>query len=228
MLVMTETLLGPTPPQSAYSESYRVLRANLSALQQRDPFSSILVTSATAREGKTTVSLNLATTLALAGKRAIVVDTDTMHQGLGRALGIAGSPGLIDLCEGRAGIDGIIRATELETLHAVCAGTQAERASEFASKPSMGEALKSLQSRADYLILDGTPTLGFGATLALAPLVDIVVVVARARRKAETVRQALLSLVEVGANVGGVIVNDILPSDSLMASSYYTYYTPET
>lgn len=228
MLVTTDTILGPKPPQCAYAESFRVVRANLMALYQREPFHSLLITSATPREGKTTVALNLATTFALAGKTTLIVDTDTSRQGLSRLLGIAGTSGLTDLCEGAVDLDAAIRPSELPQLLAVSAGTHTEGTEELASRPSMGEALRQLQSRADLVLLDGTPALGFGNTLALAPQVDMVAVVARARRDAETVRQALLSLVEVGANVGGVIVNDILPADSLMTSSYYSYYSPET
>lgn len=229
MLVTTEALLGPKPPQSAYSESYRVLRANLMALQQREPFNSILITSATAREGKTTVAINLATTLALSGKSVIVADTDAVRQGLSRLLGLSGSLGLTDLCMGATDADAVLRATELANLSVVSAGTQTEGNEEFASLPGMGEAIRALRARTGYLILDGTPTIGFGSTLAMAPLVDTVIVIARARREAEIVRQALVSLVEVGANVAGVVVNDILPADSLMTSSYYSYhYTSES
>jgi capsular exopolysaccharide synthesis family protein len=224
MLATTATLLGLKPPSSAYLEGFRILRANLLAMHRREPFGSILITSAVAGEGKTTVALNLATVLALAGKRVAVVDADAEKQSLGRTLGLIDSPGLTDLCQGTVPVSEILTATEISSLWAVSVGMQAHIAPELASRPSMRGAIQELSSQAEFVILDATPLLGFSMALSLAPAVDLVLVVARARRQSDPVRHALSSLLEVGAKVGGVIINDILPQDSLATTSYYRYY----
>lgn len=226
MLPTTDTLLGPNPPHSAYSESFRVLRANILARYGQEPFSSIMITSALAREGKTTVALNLATVLGLARKQVILVDADMYQEALGRALGISGTPGLTDLCQGATSVEEILQPTEIPTLRLVSAGTQTEAASELVVSPSMTEAVRDLTGQAEFVIFDTTPAIGFGPALSLASLMDLVIVVARARGDARPVQQALAALTDVGGKIGGVIVNDILPQDSLATGSYYRYYYP--
>ena len=227
MLITSDTILGPDPPPSAYLEGYRILRTALWALWTREPFRTILVTSSLPREGKTTTTLNLATVFALAGKRTIVVDGDAVQASLSRTLGIQGKPGLTDICEGTVATDLAIVPTELEALQAVSVGTTPRLAAELAAKPAMSDAINSLADQAEFMMLDAAPVLGFSTALALAPLFDLVVVVARARNQAGPVRQTIGALLDVGAKVAGVVVNDILPQDSVSAASYYQYYRKE-
>jgi polysaccharide biosynthesis transport protein len=227
MLITTDTFLGPSPSRSAYVESYRVLRTALMALWSREPFKTVLVTSALPREGKTTVALNLATVFALAGKQTIVVDGDAYQEELGRTLGIHGKPGVTDLCVDAAGIDSVLVPTELDALRAVSMGTMPLLATELAAKPVMGDAIRGLADRTEFLILDAAPLLGFSMALALAPVFDVVLVVAKARNQAGPARHAIGALLDVGANVAGVVINDILPQDSILGGSSYEYYSED-
>lgn len=227
MLSTTDTLLGPAPPHSAFLEGFRVLRANLLGLHSREPFKTILVTSAQAREGKTTVAVNLATVLALAGKRTVIVDADANLQGTGRALGVRGTPGLTDVCQGAAALEEVLLPTQIGTLRVLSAGTLVERASELMLSERMREVVAGIAEVSDFVIVDAMPAVGFGATLSLAPLMDVVLMVARARGDAAPVQQALGALADVGARVAGVVVNDIYPQDSAITMSYYRYYQQE-
>ena len=227
MLPTTDTLLGPAPPHSAFLEGFRVLRANLLGLCSREPFRTVLVTSAQAREGKTAIAANLATVLALAGKRTVVVDADANLQGLSRALGVRGRPGLTDLCAGDTSSDQVLCPTEIDALRIVSAGTQVERASELMLSEKLQDAIRHISDVSDFVVIDAMPAVGFGATLSLAPVVDIVLVVARARGDAQIVKQALGALRDVGANIAGIVVNDINPQDSAITTSYYRYYYQE-
>jgi capsular exopolysaccharide synthesis family protein len=227
MLIATDTFLGPSPPPSAYLEGYRILRTALWSTWNREPYKTILVTSSMPREGKTTVSLNLATVFALAGKRTVVVDGDAEQERLGRTLGIQGKPGLTDVCEGTVAIENVLVPTELDALKVVSVGTTPRLAAELAARPAMSDAIGRLADQADFMILDAAPVLGFSTALALAPLFDLVIVVARARNQAGPVRQAIGSLLDLGAKVAGVVVNDILPQDSLSTASYHQYYREE-
>ncbi|NSW56923.1 MAG: CpsD/CapB family tyrosine-protein kinase [Armatimonadetes bacterium] len=227
MLPTTDTFLGPAPPNSAFLEGFRVLRANLLGLWGREPFKTVLVTSAQAREGKTTVAANLATVLALAGKQTIAVDADANLQGLSRACGLRGRPGLTDLCAGNMTADEVLCPTQVDTLKMVPAGTQVDRASELMLSEHLHQAIRQIADMSEFVIIDAMPAVGFGATLSLAPLTDRVLVVARARGDAQVVKQALGSLHDVGANIAGIVVNDINPQDSAIMTSYYRYYYQE-
>jgi len=224
MLISTDILLGPDPPPSAYFEGYRVLRANLLAMHAREPFNSILVTSALPREGKTTTAINLGTVLGLAGRRVRLIDADAGQHSFARQLGIADHVGLTDLCRGEAQVEDALTPTQIDGVHLLSAGHSWRELSELAISAAMAQAVQQVAKDADFTILDSRPILGFGATLSLATVVDTVVLVARARGDAGPVQRALATLEDVGARVSGVVVNDILSHDSAATDAYYDYH----
>lgn len=214
MLVSNETLLGLTPPQSDYLEAYRHLRTAIMALQEPRPFKSLLVTSASANDGKTSVVLNLGVLMALAGLRVVVVDGDFAAPSVHVTWGLLPSPGLTDACVHNFAPELIAQHTELPTLTVVTAGDITELGADLASGTAMPRVIQALADRNDLVIVDSAPVLGYAGTLQLARMVDTVVVVARAREDVGPVRQALRLLKDVGRDPRGVIVNDILTQDS--------------
>ena len=223
MLITTETLLGPHPPASAYFESYRTLRSEFLTISEREPFQTALVTSRGHYEGKSTVVLNLGTMLALVNRDTIIVDANFYGAGIGGILGLAGTVGLTDLCSGDADIDEALVETEIGGLRVIPAGRQSERGLELALGGAMKQAVHSIRDRAEFTVCDCTPISGFGATLALAQLVDIVFLVSLAGSQVTETQRCLESLKQVGARVGGVIVNDVL-QDSVVYRAYHEYY----
>ena len=227
MLRSNETLLGQNPPQSQYLEAYRRLRANLLALREEQPFKSILVTSALPNEGKTCVMLNLSTIMAQGGLRVIVVDADFAHPRLHEEWQLRESPGLTDACcTARLAVDSVIQETELPLLKAVPAGDATEAGPDLASGTVMAEVLQELGQRADLVIVDSAPVLGYAGTLQLARMVDCVLLVARARGSVGPVRRALKLLKDIGRDVRGIIVNDILEQDEAHPYYYATSSKP--
>lgn len=221
MLASDETLLGLTPPPSRYLEAYRHLRASVMALHEQQPFKSLLVTSASPDEGKTSVVLNLSVLLAQAGLRVTVVDGDFVHPSVHVRWGLRAAPGLSDACAHGLTPGAATQATELATLSAVTAGGMAELGADLASGAAMAEFMKSLEARCDLVIVDSAPVLGYAGTLQLARMVDCVVLVARARENVGPIRQALRLLKDVGRDARGVIVNDVLQQDSGGPAYYY-------
>ncbi len=224
MLITTETLLGADPPGSAYLESYRVLRSSVLALKEKEPFQTVLITSVGQREGKTSVAINLGIMLGLVERPTIVVDADFYGQGIGGTLGIPDTAGLTDLCLGQVQLEEALIETEIPSLHILPAGTQMAKGPELAVTGSMKQVLSQLKEQAEFILCDCTPVSGFGTALSLAGAVDIVFFVSLARSQVPQVQRCLDSLREVGANIGGVIVNDVLPSDSVVYRAYHRYY----
>ena len=99
-----------------------------------------------------------------------------------------------------------------------------DKGPELAVTGSMKRVLSQLKERAEFILCDCTPVSGFGTALSLAGAVDIVFFVSLARSQVPQVQRCLDSLREVGANIGGVIVNDVLPSDSVVYRAYHRYY----
>ena len=225
MLTPTATILGPQPPPSAYLESYRVLRSAVMALNDEEPFSTALVTSARDREGKTTVTTNLGTVIGLAGQSVLLIDADFYGAGLSRTLEIPDdSPGLTDLCLGNVSIEDALLSTEVDTLKVIPVGTNPEMGPELVAATSTQDTLELLREAADYVFIDCTPMSGFGTATSLAPVVDLVFLVTVARSDALVVRRCIDDLDDRHARLGGVIVNDVLPEDSIVHRSFHRYY----
>lgn len=224
MLITTETLLGANPPRSAYLESYRILRSSVLALNEKEPFQTVLVTSHGQGEGKTSVVANLGAMLGLAERPTMIADADFYGEGISEMLGIAGQAGLTDLCLGQAQLDEVLIATEIPSLHLLSAGTQMDKGPELAITGAMRQVLSQLKDRAEFVLLDCTPVSGFGTALSLAGAVDTVLLVSLARSQATVVQRCLDQLSERGASISGVIVNDVLPSASAVYRGFHTYY----
>jgi len=224
VLITTETLLGANPPRSAYLESYRVLRSSVLALNEKQPFQTVLVTSPAQGDGKTSVVANLGTVLGLVERPTIIADADFYGEGVSEMLGIAGQAGLTDLCLGQAQLDEVLIATEIPSLHLLSAGTQIDKGPELAITGAMRQVLHQLKDRAEFVLLDCTPVSGFGTALSLAGAMDTVFLVSLARSQATVVQRCLDQLAERGASIGGVIVNDVLPSDSAVYRAFHRYY----
>jgi len=218
VLTPTATILGSQPPPSAYLESYRVLRSSLMALNEREPFSTALMTSARDREGKTTITTNLGTVIALAGQRTLLIDADFYGAGLTSTFGVPeGTPGLTDLCLGDVTLEDALLPTEVDALSVLPVGTAADVGPELVAATSIRDTLQMLSEAAEFVFIDCTPT-------SLAPHVDIVLLVTVARSDALVVRRCIDDLEDSHAKLGGVIVNDILPEDSVVHRSFHRYY----
>jgi polysaccharide biosynthesis transport protein len=224
MLTSSETLLGLSPPQSHYLEAYRRLRTALMVLREQGPFRSLLVTSASPSEGKTSVSLNLGLLAAQTGLRVTIVDGDFAYPAIHERWGMLPAPGLIDACLQKAAVDTILQATELETLKFVATGSMPQEGFDLASGAAMPGVLAAIAERCDLMVIDSAPVLGYASTLQLARMVDAVVLVARARRQVGPVRTALKMLKDIGRDPRGIIVNDILEQDTQTRPRYYSYY----
>jgi capsular exopolysaccharide synthesis family protein len=168
-------------PQSALAEAYRHLRARISPLiASTDSRGKVLlVTSAQAGEGRTSVAINLAAVIALTGANVLLVDADLRNRTLGRLFQAADRPGLTDLLAGRARIGDVIKSTDFAPgLSVMTAGTVAIRPGDLLDAARLGRAFSQLTVLADVVIVDTGPVRAVSDPLALVPVADIVIMVA--------------------------------------------------
>lgn len=220
------TILGLQPPECAYADAYRTLRTALLATHARDPFRSLLISSAQPAEGKTSVALNLSSTLARGQKRVLLVDADLLRPSLHALLGVPPTAvGFVDACRGHVEPAAAVHDTNLPGLSVMTVGHDIAGSSDIPGLPSTREVIRELGRTFDFVIADSAPLLVHSATLELAASMDAVLLVARARGRAPTVRRAITSLQEIGAKLLGVVVNDVLPEDQAAEGvPYYHYY----
>jgi len=212
-------------PQIAVVEGYRILRTNLqfSTLGLGHSAVVLLVTGSQPGEGKTTTLANLGVSLAQAGKRVLLVDTDLRRPALHKQFGLQNKVGLTSLLlDGGARPEYVIQGTSVPGLGVLTSGPTPANPAELLDLPQMGATLDWLRKLVDYVLLDTPPVLSVADASILAQKVDGVLMVAEMGRvRSETFRQAVTTLQRVQARVLGVALNKV-PGHG--GSHYYHYY----
>ena len=198
-------------PGSLASEQFRKLRTQLLRLRLARPPRTILVTSATAGEGKTLVSANLAAGIAYdLNAYALLVECDLRKPSLGQWFSLNNGYGLTDYLNGKKEIPELLLRTEVEKLKVLLAGTQPDNPTELIGSKKMEALIQELKSRYNdrYIILDSTPLLVTAEPEVLSRFVDGVLIVVRAGlNPRETVQQAISSLEK--EKILGFVLNDL-------------------
>ena len=182
---------------------------------------SILLTSATPREGKTTCSVHLAIAHSLQKRKTLLIDADLRRPGVHDRLGVPNDRGLSTVVKGEAEWRDVLQKTEaypdLDILH--------RRPGVAPRRRPPGSALEKLLAEAeteyDLVIVDSPPLLGFAEPLQMAAVVDgVVVVTLAAQTSRNAVASVLSSLKRIKTNVIGVALNEVRED---MSDRYYYY-----
>ncbi len=199
-------------PQSAQAEAYRYLRAQLLYQKSATPLRTILIATAKPAQGGTTTATNLALSLAEVGQRVVLIDADLRRPSLHRFFGLKNEYGLTDLLRGEADYARALRPTDMEGLRLLTAGTRVSNPAALLNSTTMGKLLGEVRGQADYVVIDA-PSLGaFADVMMLGPLVDGVLLVARANQSLGHVEQQAKEMLErVGANIIGAVLNAASP-----------------
>ena len=209
-------------PKSPISEAYRTLRTNFQfATIKRKP-KTVMITSAVPGEGKTTTAVNMAVTMADAGMRVLLMDTDLRRPNVHHVLKIERGPGLADVLREGADLHSVIRETRIENLWIISSGRVPPNPSELIGSSRMQRLMKQLSNEFDLVVCDAPSILVVTDPVLLATHVDtvaIVVSVNNARR--ETIQRAHKLLLTANANVAGVILNGL---EATRRHYYYYYY----
>lgn len=201
-------------PKSEAAEAFRSLGVRLlHAINQRAR--TVVITSSSAGEGKTLVAANLGVTIALTGRRAVIVSADLRRPRLqsyfrGSDFGVTGGAGLTEVLQGTRKPMEALSRSETKNLWIVHAGGRAETLGrwDLLGSRSMIDLLAQLREFADVVLIDTPPLLETSDVLALAPLSDGVVLVVDPRHADRSnVEQARHELDLMGVPVIGVVVN---------------------
>ncbi len=209
---------------NTYEEAVRTLRDSILLPNADRRPKTLLLTSATPREGKTTTAVHLAVVHSQQKRKTLIVDCDLRRPGVYHHVNLQNDKGMSNVVNGEAKWRELIQSPEgLPYLDVLVAGPPSRRAAD-----GIGETLRELLAEAvneyDLVICDAPPLLGFAESLQIAALVDGVVVVALAGQTERTAVASVLSnLKRLRANVIGLALNEVR-SDMSERYYYYGYY----
>lgn len=202
-------------------ESFRNIRSSMLFMPEPgfNP-KSFLISSAIPGEGKSSLAMNLAITISLAGSKTLLVDGDLRRGRLNRHFDVIGDPGIAECMKGTATLEQTIAPTKIPNLSFLPRGKAMAAGAEPLPGAKFSAVIAELQERYDYIIIDSCPVLAADDSSAMAPLVDAVFFVVRARFTSARLFIRSLKLLAVrGVSVRGLIYNC-----AEMGSSDYPYY----
>jgi capsular exopolysaccharide synthesis family protein len=166
-------------PKSMVAESFRSLRSALFYISSEKKCKKILVTSSVSGEGKTFVSINLASALALSGKKTCLIGLDLRRPKLSEYVGVSNQTGLSSFLVDKATREEIIIQTAYENLFIVPSGPIPPNPAELLLKDKMRDFLNSLNEEFDMVVLD-TPPIGLvSETMDLMRFCDVKLYIVR-------------------------------------------------
>lgn len=219
-----ESLVTVSDFRSSTAEAFRTLRTNLIFSQAVQSLRTIVITSPSPQDGKTTTAANLAVTFAQQGMRVLIVDCDLRRARLHKLFHSVREPGLTQLMLGQATQDQVVQTTMVENLSFLPAGAHPPNPSELLGGPQMRATLERLGREYDILILDTPPIHAAADALILGSQADGVILVLRAGHTDRQVAQdAVQRLSSLGVRVVGAVLND--PDHKVpQYGGYYYYY----
>ncbi len=221
-------LLQPDDSRHALLECFRTLRSSIIFLPVDGVRpKTLLITSATPGEGKTTISSNLAISLAFSGAKTLLVDGDLRRGRLHEVFGIDGDvAGFSKVLQQRVPWREAIIPTHINNLHVLPRGKPLAHPSEHFLSKIADQFLQETYSQFDYVIFDSAPVMAADDALSFAPKIDGTIFVLRFSASSSRLsRKALDLLIQRQVNLLGVVCNDVKLSESDYGYGYYYQYS---
>ena len=209
-------------PSSVLAESFRSLRTSVLLSTAPRPPQSMLVTSAQVGEGKTSVTSNLAMSLAQRGGFVLVIDADLRRPCIAKNMGIPNEKGLSSFLTGAHSLDEVlIKYDRVPNLWVLPSGPRPPDPAELLSSHMMETTLKDLSKRFTHIVIDSPPLLLVTDAVVLSAMVDGVILVVSS---GATTRGALSRAHRILENAGSRVLGMVLNKVDMRFDSYYGYY----
>lgn len=219
-------------PLSVISESYRSLRVAILLSKAEGTPRTLLFTSSTNAEGKTTTAANMAIVFAQMGVKVLIIDGDLRRPRCHKILNsVKKGPGLTEVLTGQKDLQEVIQHTPVDNLSFLSSGAIPPNPAELVSSQKMQEAFMELHRNYDYIFLDTPPIMPVSDALLFATLVDGVILVVDGQETPQhLVKEACTRLHYARAKILGAVLNkiDMDRGDyGYYYGRYYSYYHPE-
>jgi capsular exopolysaccharide synthesis family protein len=215
-----------TNPTSSVAEAARAIRTNIVFSNPDHPYRVLLVTSAAAAEGKTTVACSIATAMAQAGQRVLLVDCDMRRPRLHQVFGAANGTGLTSALIDHSALDRAILGTAIDNVSLLPTGPLPPNPSELLHSEAFDRVLATLRARYDRIIIDSPPIVPVTDAAILSSKVDGTVLVVRAfKTPRDLAARARRALRDVGAHLVGTVLNGVDHSRGGYGYDRYGYHS---
>jgi succinoglycan biosynthesis transport protein ExoP len=208
--------------RSPVTEAYRHLRTSLLLSSAGQPPKTILVTSSQPSEGKTTTAVNTAVILAQTGAEVLIIDCDLRRPRVHTHFNLSNARGVTNYLAGETNIDELMQPYEkLPNLKIMPSGPVPPNPAELLSSDEMRKLLNTVSERFTHIIVDSPPAISFTDASILSTMIDgVMLVVHGGKSSRAVVRRAKQQLLDVGAHIYGVVLNNV----KLEGSNSYYYY----
>jgi protein-tyrosine kinase len=212
--------------ESSAAEQYKILREQLKRLRTESGIRTIAITSPVKKDGKTTVAVNLAASIALDyEQKVLLIDGDLRAPSVHRFFKVESSPGLTEYLSSNSavGVKSLIRDTHLNGLYVIPAGKPSRFSAELLAKEKMRLMLDEIHTNlpGHMVIIDSPPVLATSDPMVLSRQVDGVMMVIRAGKTPKEYLSKALGAFNSG-KVLGIVLNG---ADYGLDSKYYYYST---
>lgn len=203
-----ETAMVRWDPEQNLSEAYRTLRSSV-LIGWDDSMRRILLTSSQPQEGKTTVSLNLACSLAQLGRKVLLIDADMRRPDCHHQLELDPEPGLHGYLRGDADLDDAIRTSTIAGLSLLPAGKATNDAADLLHSPRLARLLDETAERFDHVVIDSPPSLTLPDSRTIARYVEGLVLVVSDKTERASLTRTKQSFDDAGVRFLGFVMNRV-------------------
>lgn len=213
-----------------FSESIRGVRSAIMLGSEGGLKQLLLVSSAVPGDGKTTFTVNFATTLAIAGHKVLLIDADLRRGNVHFYFRVDREVGMTEILSGKSHWLDVLKQTEVKALHIITTGDLPPNPGELLISPITKEFLAEARMDYDYIIIDCPPLTAIDDTFSLANLADGLLFVVRAGQTSmKFAKNALQAVRHRGARIYGIVLNCITTDNPYYYYSnyYHAYYNKD-
>ena len=221
LIELQRQLITMDNPRSPIAEQYKTLRTNIEFSSVDQEYKTILVTSSSPAEGKSTTVANLAVTFAQQGKNVLLIDADLRKPTVHYTFNLKNVKGLTNVLTKQATLTDAVQSTEIDHLSILTCGPIPPNPAELLGSEAMSQFIESAKTVYDVVLFDTPPVLAVADAQILANRVDgSILVVASGSTEQDVARKSKDLLVSAKAKIIGAVLNRKKAKDS----QYYYYY----
>lgn len=222
---VARNLVTLTDARSVISEQFRTIRTNITFSMKDQDINTILVTSSTPGEGKSTMAANIGVVFAQDGKRVLIIDADMHKPTFHYTFKLSNDIGLSNALARKLPLSEVIQETFIDGLSVITSGPMSHNPAELLSSKMMDTYIMDMKQEYDIIIFDAPPLLSLTDPLILSKKCEgTLLVINSGVAETEAVLKARDMLMNVQAKILGVVLNNYEMPRNLQYYEYYNVY----